>query len=306
MQSQGEPVCDDVSAEGVVCQLKAEDACVADTDHDDPSSYLSMLAAYHRALAGPLQEMIDQLPLKPGGRVIDVACGDGVYSAWLAGRVGHQGLVVAEDIDPKCLDLAGRAADRSGHARTIRLCRTSADRLPLPDGAVDLAWCAQSLYSLPKTIDSLREIVRVVRPGGVIAVLENDSLHDLLLPWPVELELEIHAAEWKAYAAETDAPSRYYIGRWLCTLFQQLGLSRPTVRVWATTRQPPLTADERHFLGTTLNGMRRRTEPYLSASARAQLARLVDPASEDYLLDRSDLVVTFLNRLAWAVKPRPG
>lgn len=206
MKSQGEPVCDDVTAQGVVCHLKAADVCVA-------------------------------------------------------------------DIDPECLDLAGRAADRLGQARTIRLCRASADRLPLADSAVDLAWCAQSLGSLPKTIVSLRAIGRVVRPG-VIAVIENDSLHDLLLPWPVELELEIYAAEWNAHAVQTEAPTRYYIGRWLCTLFQELGLSRLAVPVWATTRQPPLTADERHFLAVTLNGMRRRTEPYLSASARPQLTRL--------------------------------
>jgi ubiquinone/menaquinone biosynthesis C-methylase UbiE len=303
MTSPAERRCDDATTAGVICRLEAESDRIDEADHDDPSAYLSMLAAYHRALAEPLREIVGRLPLASGGRAVDVACGDGAYAVWLAERVGDAGQVIAADINPACLELAAEAAARAGCADSIRTCRTGAESLPFPDGQFDLAWCAQSLYSLPKTLDSLREIFRVVRPGGVVAVLENDSLHDLLLPWPVELELEIHAAEWKAYEAQTQAPSRYYIGRWLSTLFQQLGLARPTVRVWATTRQPPLTADERAYLSALLHGLRRRVAPHLASRWLAELDRLLDPAGSDYLLDRDDLVVTFLNRLAWAVKP---
>jgi hypothetical protein len=53
--------------------------------------YAPALAAYHRAFAEELQSMIAELPIGAGDRVLDVACGDGSYSGWLAEHVGPSG-----------------------------------------------------------------------------------------------------------------------------------------------------------------------------------------------------------------------
>ena len=51
--------------------------------------YARMLDAYHRSRAAELRAIIATLPLRPHSRVLDVACGDGCYTHWLAERAGH-------------------------------------------------------------------------------------------------------------------------------------------------------------------------------------------------------------------------
>ena len=60
-----------------------------------------MLAAYHRAFAAELRVMVDTLPLAPGSVVLDMACGDGVYTPWLAERVGPDGRLFAFEPQPR-------------------------------------------------------------------------------------------------------------------------------------------------------------------------------------------------------------
>ena len=82
-------------------------------------------------------------------------------------------------------------------------------------------------------------MVRVLRPGGWLAVLEDDTLHHILLPWPVDVELEVRAAELAAFESETAAPARYYIGRWALRLLRRVGLKRVQEQALAATRQAP-------------------------------------------------------------------
>ena len=63
------------------------------------------------AFAAELQAMVACLPIREGDRVVELACGDGAYSPWLADRVGPSGLVVAVDVSPEYLKSgAGRVA----------------------------------------------------------------------------------------------------------------------------------------------------------------------------------------------------
>jgi ubiquinone/menaquinone biosynthesis C-methylase UbiE len=72
--------------------------------------------------------------------------------------------------------------------------KADAYRLPFEDGQFDLVWCAQSMISLNDPVAAIREMARVLKPGGRLAVLETDAYHHVLLPWPVGLELAIQKA----------------------------------------------------------------------------------------------------------------
>ena len=51
--------------------------------------YAPTLLAYHRAFAEELREVVAGLPIRPGDRVLDLACGDGAYARWLAEPLGN-------------------------------------------------------------------------------------------------------------------------------------------------------------------------------------------------------------------------
>lgn len=238
--------------------------------------YAPMLAAYHRAHAEELRGMVADLPLHPADQVLDLACGDGVYSCWIAERLGSAGRVVGVDIAPAYLELARRTADASPAAARVNFRQADAYRLPFADGQFDLAWCAQSMFSLPDPVGALSELRRVVRPGGLVAVFENDLLHPMILPWPAEIELAVrgaHLADLAQANAEQGA-----VGRDLCTLLREAGLVECRLRTYSTVRQAPLSADEAAYLGWYLGDLRARAHGGLTPEALSDFDALTDPA----------------------------
>lgn len=264
---------------------------------DELPAYAPMLAAYQRAHARELREMIGALPLRQGDRVLDMACGAGVYSRWLAERARPSGLVVGVDISRAFLGQARAHPDRSsGLAWQIG---DVAD-LPFADGTFDLVWCAQSMYSLPDPLAALRELARVTRPGGTVAVFENDMLHHLVLPWPADLELAVRQAQLQSVQATASEPAKFFIGRELCAVFAEAGLRNCRVRPYSAVRQAPLGADERCYLAGYLHDLGERARPLLEPALRAQFDELVTPGAPGYLLDQPGFYVTYIDMLACA------
>jgi ubiquinone/menaquinone biosynthesis C-methylase UbiE len=270
---------------------------------DELPDYAPMLADYHRAYAVELRAMIASLPIAPGDRVLDVACGDGSYAGWLAERVGPKGGVWAVDVLPAFLERARRTTRGTPTSDRIQFVAGDLARLPFAADSFDLAWCAQSLYSLPDPVSSLRTIRRMIRSGGRVAVLENDSMHHVLLPWPVEIELAVRRAELVDFIEESDRPRKFYVGRELCEVFRAAGLVDCKKRTSATNRQAPLSAPERGFLEAYLRDLTDRAGPHLEPTIAAKLDRLVNPASEQYILGGPDLTVTCIDHVVWGTRP---
>ncbi len=271
-------------------------------ERDELPAYAPMLAAYHRACARELQQMIADLPLQPGDRVLDMACGDGVYCAWLADRVGPSGTVVGVDIAPAFLQIARRNARMSQYAEAISLQIGDINGLPFADDEFDLVWCAHSLYSLPDPIAALREMRRVAKRGGTVAILENDTLHHMLLPWPAELELAVRQAQLAALEESANQTGKFYIGRNLCGAFEAAGLNDCQITTYTIDRRAPLGEDERTFLEHYLKDLQERAQPHLDEATREALRMLLDPESALYLLDRDDFFLSHIEIVARGVK----
>jgi len=267
----------------------------------DLPSYTDMLHAYHRAREADLRAIVERLPIASGDLVLDVASGDGCYSIWLAERDGQ---VIGVDMSASYIALAQSQVAASPYASRISFKRADAVALPLADNSVDLAWCAQSLFSLPAPLAVLREMVRVTRRGGYIAILESDTLHQLLMPWPIELELAARQAQLKTLAAEyaQAGPDKFYVGRNLYGLFHQCDVTSCSVRTHAIDLHAPLNADEQTFLQYYLDDLRERAWPHLGQAERAAFDMLFDPHAPTYLPRQPDFHLTHLELLALAQK----
>jgi ubiquinone/menaquinone biosynthesis C-methylase UbiE len=268
--------------------------------------YEPMLAAYHRAFASELRAIVGSLPIAAGASALDMACGDGAYSLWLAERVGPAGRVVAVDSNPRYLEIARRewARGAASEPGSVEFLCAPIESLPFDEGTFDVCFCAQSLYSLPDPVEAIRALLRVTKPGGTIAVLENDTLHHVILPWPIEVELSVRAHELKVLAAESDRPHKFYVGRALRSVFRQAGMEQIGVRTFAYDRCWPLGPDERVYFTEHLKELSGSLARHLDGPTRRRFELMADPQSDDFLLNDPDLTVTCIDQLAWGRKAR--
>jgi SAM-dependent methyltransferase len=114
------------------------------------------------------REVLSRLALKPGEHVVDIGAGPGFLAAEMASAVGSDGRVYA--VEPS-ESMRGLARYR-GASFDIR--DGSADALPLPDNALDVAVATQVLEYVADVPAALAEIRRVLRPGGRVLVLDTD------------------------------------------------------------------------------------------------------------------------------------
>ncbi len=117
---------------------------------------------------------------RPGERVLDVAAGTGDLSRALAARVGHQGLVVASDINGAMLGLGRDRLIDSG-SESVTAVQADAERLPFPDNAFDLVTIGFGLRNVTHKDRALASFWRVLKPGGRCLVLEFSKPHSRLL-----------------------------------------------------------------------------------------------------------------------------
>ncbi|MCW5251235.1 class I SAM-dependent methyltransferase [Streptomyces sp. SHP 1-2] len=109
---------------------------------------------------------VGRLELRRGGRVLDAGCGTGRALPPLRSAVGPSGVVVGADLTCAMLREAARAGrDREGH-----LLLADVTALPLRSGAFDAVFAAGLLSHLPDPAEGLRELARVARPGGTLAL----------------------------------------------------------------------------------------------------------------------------------------
>lgn len=109
--------------------------------------------------------MLDRLALQPGDRALDVACGTGLVSLRMAEAVGPSGMVVGTDISGQMIEAARRIAAERGFAN-VSFERGDAEELPFADATFDAAGCAFGLMYVPDPEQALREMRRLLRPGG--------------------------------------------------------------------------------------------------------------------------------------------
>ncbi|MFJ8163744.1 class I SAM-dependent methyltransferase [Streptomyces sp. NPDC096136] len=109
---------------------------------------------------------VAELGIGPGDRVLDAGCGTGRALTPLRAAVGSSGTVLGADLTERML----AAARRAGRGADGTLLRADVARLPLRDGALDAVFAAGLIAHLPEPAANLRELARVVRPGGRLAL----------------------------------------------------------------------------------------------------------------------------------------
>ena len=177
----------------------------------DFTAYLQRVAAQ---MVDEKSAMQDLLEPAVGQRLLDVGCGVGDDVRSLARRVAPTGSVVGVDMSGSMIEAAREAAGVSCTEFHV----ADAHALPFPDGSFDAARVERTLQHVAEPARVLAEMVRVVRPGGVLTASEPD--------WgTLAIDSDDREATREVVLAISDGNIRNgWIGRQLAAHFVRLGL----------------------------------------------------------------------------------
>jgi SAM-dependent methyltransferase len=244
-------------------------------------------------LRGHSSELLDRAGIQPGWNAIDLGCGPSGVLDLLADRVGPGGRVTGLELNPANVALARQFARERGLAN-VEVVEGDARHTGQPSGSFDLVHARTLLINVPEPAGMVAEMVRLVRPGGWVTVMEPDVGLALCYPpdpaWDrlLGLFLEVHRGD--------DADP--YIGRRLPELFLQAGLAGIGVEAKADIYPPG--HSRRTIRLDLVRSMRSKILERGLASAQ-ELDEL-DRAAREHLADPDTLVVSHLLFLAWGRK----
>jgi SAM-dependent methyltransferase len=127
--------------------------------------------------------------LKPGETVVDLGCGGGLDVFLAAQKVGPAGKAIGIDMTEQMIALARRNAAANPALANVEFHLATIDKLPLPDASVDCVISNCVINLAPDKPAVFREIARVLKPAGRLAVSDIA----LKKPLPPELAADIHA-----------------------------------------------------------------------------------------------------------------
>ncbi len=111
--------------------------------------------------------LIDTAGVRPGDRVVDIACGTGVVTQLAATRAGGDGRVVGLDINAAMLTVA---RSKTTDGAPVEWLEANAQEIPLPDASFDVVLCQHGLQQFPDPLAALREMRRLLVSTGRLAL----------------------------------------------------------------------------------------------------------------------------------------
>jgi 2-polyprenyl-3-methyl-5-hydroxy-6-metoxy-1,4-benzoquinol methylase len=170
-------------------------------------------------LYGPSSEaLLREAGLTPGLRVVEVGCGSGNMTCWLAEQVGPKGRVTGVDVSPDSLEQARKHVQRRG-LRNVDFHCSDVNHLALPKASFDLTYCRCVLMHLRQAEIGLRQMADLVRPDGSVVCEELDLSRCFFEP-PCPfvtrmMELNVILGDHRSV--------QYRLGSRMNTLFQKAG-----------------------------------------------------------------------------------
>ena len=258
------------------------------TDMDDS---VQMAHLFNHLRESIFRAAIQELQLPLGSRGLDAGCSIGLQALMLAEAVGPEGHVTGLDLSPESLAYGEEMVKKAGLAERISFREGDVNKLPFDDDTFNWAWSVDLVgYAPIEPLPLVKELARVVKPGGSVAILAWSS--EKLLPGYPWLEARLSATSAGiAPFVKGRAPGSHFLRAlgW----FRDAGLEECTARTLVGDAYAPLTDDLRHTLVALFQMRWPDVESELSLEDWAEVQRLCLPESPDFVLDHPDYYAFF-------------
>jgi ubiquinone/menaquinone biosynthesis C-methylase UbiE len=215
-------------------------------------------------------DLVERAEVRPGDRVLDVACGTGAVARIAAARVGTGGRVVGLDLNRDMLAIA-RSRRPAPDERSIEWREGSALALPFSPGEFRVVLCQLGLQFFPDRLEALREMHRVLEPGGCVGVSVYSEIERQPAAAALSAALDRHLGESASLAKRREHSLADVEG--LRTLLVDAGFVDASIQTVARTARFASVAQwvRLQFVATPLASLLTETEP----SERERLVGLV-------------------------------
>jgi ubiquinone/menaquinone biosynthesis C-methylase UbiE len=253
--------------------------------------YLQRLIVTNPLRESVIQEVIQTLQPALGSHGLDVGCGIGLQAFALVEAVGPQGHVTGMDINQEFLKQAEKLADKVGISKQTTFRHGDLNRLPFEDHTFDWLWSADAAgYPAEEPLSLMRELIRVIKSGGQLALLIYSS--QMLLPGYPLLEARLNATSAGiAPFHKGMKPQSHYLRAlgWI----KSADLKEASVDTFVQSFQAPLTRKIRDALTSLIEMRWEGAESEVSPEVWAEYQRLSRPESPDFILKLPDYYAFF-------------
>jgi len=257
----------------------------------DIESYIQSSIVTNPLVEPTVLAAIQALQFPLGSRGLDAGCGIGLQALLLAEAIRPTGHVTGLDLSPDFLVLARKKVEEAGLSDQVSFQEGDVRELPFDDDSFDWVWSANCVgYAPLEPLPMVKELTRVVKPGGVVAILAWSS--QMLLPGYPLLEARLNATSAGiAPFFKGTRPELHFLRAlgW----FHQVGLENPTTHTICGQAFAPLTDDLRRALVALFEMRWPGVEPELVQEEQEEYQRLCLPESPDFIVDHPDYYAFF-------------
>jgi demethylmenaquinone methyltransferase/2-methoxy-6-polyprenyl-1,4-benzoquinol methylase len=257
----------------------------------DMDTYARLLIVSDPLRDPVIRQVIRALDFPPGSKGLDAGCGIGLQTVLLAEAVGSGGHVTGLDLSPDFLVHARTIAKKYGLAEQVTFQQGDVYHLPFENNSFDWAWSVDCVgYAPMEPLPALKELVRVVKPGGMVFLLMWSS--QKLLPGYPRLEARLNAtAAGIAPFVQGKKPEMHFMR--LLDWLDKVGLQETKAQTFVGNVCAPLRDEIRSAL-TALFDMRwGEAESEVSPKDWKLYQSLCQPGSKDFILNLPDYYAFF-------------
>jgi ubiquinone/menaquinone biosynthesis C-methylase UbiE len=257
----------------------------------DTDTYPHKLALSDLLRESTIRSAIQALKLPSGSRGLDAGCGIGSNTLLLSEAVGPGGHVIGLDLSSEFLVIARKIAKKSGLSEQISFQEGNVNHLPFDDDAFDWALSVDCVgYAPLEPLPLVKELARVVKPGGSVAILGWSSQQ--LLPGYPLLEARLNAtSSGIAPFTKGKRPELHFLRAlgW----FRDAGLKELRAQTFVGDIKAPLNDDIRSALISLFQMRWAEPQSELPQEDWEEYQRLIQPESPGFILRVPDYYAFF-------------